>query len=195
VLVRAIHLAAEEHVHAARAALRAIPDSEIRNWCVEHGQMSGIFRHRALGRPASSGVAGTGARQPTGAIAAQVLRRDCYHCRYCALAVIPQKVLVAFSQAVGSDVFPLGRTNASRHSTAILFWAQVDHVLPYQQGGTSDPENLVTSCWACNYGKDRFTVGQLGIADPRDRTPIASDWDGLTFRLPKLTAVGRRAFL
>jgi len=30
---------------------------------------------------------------------------------------------------------------------------EVDHVVAFADGGTDDPENLVTSCYACNRGK------------------------------------------
>ena len=30
---------------------------------------------------------------------------------------------------------------------------EVDHVVPRSRGGTSQDDNLVTSCWACNNGK------------------------------------------
>lgn len=35
-----------------------------------------------------------------------------------------------------------------------------DHVIPLSQGGTSDPDNLVTACRACNCGKSGRTVEQ-----------------------------------
>ena len=31
---------------------------------------------------------------------------------------------------------------------------EVDHKLPLVDGGTDDPSNLATSCWACNRGKN-----------------------------------------
>lgn len=31
---------------------------------------------------------------------------------------------------------------------------EVDHVVPVVEGGTDDLSNLITSCWACNQGKE-----------------------------------------
>lgn len=31
---------------------------------------------------------------------------------------------------------------------------EVDHIVPVVEGGTDDPSNLVTSCYACNRGKE-----------------------------------------
>lgn len=47
---------------------------------------------------------------------------------------------------------------------------ECDHVVPVCEGGSSDPINLVTSCWDCNRGKagvplDHFLTGE----DPHDR--------------------------
>ena len=84
----------------------------------------------------------------------------------------------------------------NRHSNpeagALLSWAQVDHVVPWNVGGTTDPSNLVTSCWACNYGKHNFTLDQIRVADPRLRMPSVKSegswylWDGLMSLLPSL---------
>lgn len=30
---------------------------------------------------------------------------------------------------------------------------QIDHIMPRARGGTDDPDNLATACWACNNGK------------------------------------------
>ncbi|MEM7642019.1 MAG: hypothetical protein AAF366_05775, partial [Pseudomonadota bacterium] len=46
-------------------------------------------------------------------------------------------------------------------------------------GGRSSLENVVVSCALCNFGKDRFTLKQLDIEDPRIRAPVPSEFDGL----------------
>lgn len=33
---------------------------------------------------------------------------------------------------------------------------EVDHKIEVSNGGTDDPENLITSCWACNRGKEHL---------------------------------------
>lgn len=67
-----------------------------------------------------------------------------------------------------------------RHSTqAFKPWAQYDHVLPHAYGGTNDLDNLAVSCAACNFGKMSYRLEELGLADPRERPSIQSQWDGL----------------
>ena len=35
---------------------------------------------------------------------------------------------------------------------------QLDHIIPHSQGGSDDPDNLITACQACNIGKGAKTV-------------------------------------
>jgi hypothetical protein len=181
-----IRLAAQGNVEESKRLLALIPSDEIREWGVEHGQLSGRFRNNVLRLPAPEAEPATGTRTASPALRARVLARDRYHCRYCGVRVIPREVLVAYGSIVGQEVFGTERANAARHGAALVSWAEVDHVVPYQQGGPTTEDNLVTSCWACNYGKDRYTVHQLGISDPRERAPVDSDWDGLWPLLPRL---------
>ncbi|MEI6536720.1 MAG: DUF6508 domain-containing protein, partial [Verrucomicrobiaceae bacterium] len=37
----------------------------------------------------------------------------------------------------------------------------------------------VVSCAVCNFGKDKHTLRQLDLIDPRDRPPVPTDFDGL----------------
>lgn len=186
-LVPLIRAVSKGRAMEVRPLLAGFDDAVLREWGVEHGQMSGIHRHRALGKPlASANVSAGGPRNPSPSLARAVFERDRYHCRYCELPVIPREVFVAFSRAVGSDVFPVGRANNATHGLALLGWAQLDHVTPFKQGGATTLDNIVTSCWACNYGKDRFTIGQIGIDDPRDYPVIQAEWDGLAPLLSSL---------
>jgi hypothetical protein len=56
---------------------------------------------------------------------------------------------------------------------------QFDHVLPHSHGGRSSLDNVVISCALCNYGKDKYTLRQLDVTDPRLTPPVACEWDGL----------------
>lgn len=97
----------------------------------------------------------------------------------------------AFMGVVGQEAFAAtGSTNASRHGAVLTFRANVDHVLPWQRGGWTHLENLVSACWPCNYGKDRYTLDELGLDDPRLRAPVLSDgWDGLSCLRDRLLQV------
>jgi 5-methylcytosine-specific restriction endonuclease McrA len=98
-------------------------------------------------------------------------------------------LFVAFGSVVGKDRFPTERENARRHGARLAFGAQVDHVTPFNLGGETTLENLVASCWSCNYGKARYHIDQIAIADPRERAPSSEAWDGFVPLLAQLRAV------
>lgn len=53
-------------------------------------------------------------------------------------------------------------------------------MLPHSVGGTNELENIVTACWPCNFGRGGDTIEELGLIDPRSRTPVLDGWNGLT---------------
>ncbi len=55
----------------------------------------------------------------------------------------------------------------------------LDHVIPYARGGGNGPDNLVTACWPCNFGRGSYSLEEVGLADPRGRPPVLDGWDGL----------------
>lgn len=143
--------AADGEIGSARRLLEKFPSVAVQAWCIEHGQTSGVVRHRALGRPAAPPAApGEGTRNPPAVLKREVYVRDNFHCRFCGLPVIPPKVLKAFGAVMGDQSFPVGRTNLERHGAALAFRGAVDHVVAWSLGGATSLENLVTACWACN---------------------------------------------
>lgn len=50
-------------------------------------------------------------------------------------------------------------------------------------------ENLVSSCATCNYGKDGYTIEQLGIEDPLAHKPANGNWSGLTDKIVQLKQI------
>ena len=122
---------------------------------------------------------------------AEVLRRDGFRCRYCQRPVLSRQVLKAFHAVVGNDAFQMSTTNATTHGAALAFRAVADHVIPRTRGGNTTPENLVTACYPCNFGKAEYTLKELRIETPRP--PKLSAWDGLESLLPTLRGVAHRA--
>lgn len=108
-----------------------------------------------------------------------VLARDGYKCRYCGLPVVHADIRKIAQRLYPDDVPWNPRVAAQQHSGFQITWLQFDHVEPHSHGGRSSVENVVITCALCNFGKDRFTLRQLDIEDPRKREPIKSDFDGL----------------
>lgn len=108
-----------------------------------------------------------------------VLERDGYRCRYCGLPVVHADIRKIAHQLYPAEVPWNSRVSKQQHSGFQVTWLQFDHVVPHSHGGRSSLENVVVSCALCNFGKDRFTLKQLNIEDPRMRGPVPSEFDGL----------------
>ena len=61
--------------------------------------------------------------------------------------------------------------------------------MPHSLGGRTEVENLVTSCYSCNFGKDEYKLDQLKIENPFLRHPKDDGWRGLTEFLPVLKVI------
>ncbi len=169
------------------SALGSIRNNELNWWLHEHGQMSGIHRNRilAIEEPPYSGPID---KRPLNKVEETVFSRDNYRCRYCGVRVLSKQALKAVESAAGKGTFLCSSNSKNDHGIVVVFKAVADHVVPTRCGGRIDPDNLVTSCQACNYGKWHFTLRQLGIADPRERQPMRSSWDGLRSRAAQIVS-------
>jgi 5-methylcytosine-specific restriction endonuclease McrA len=178
--VDAVHAAAGGNRAASLEALARIRSDDLRNWYVEHGQNSGLFRYRGLGkRPAEHPSAPCDQTRLSKAIEAAVLRRDGHRCRYCGRRIVTEQLFDAFERAVAQKHFRARGSNQQRHGVVLAFRACADHVVHWRHGGPTSMDNLVTACWPCNFGKYHYSLGQLGLDDPRGRPPVVTHWDGL----------------
>lgn len=109
----------------------------------------------------------------------EVLIRDGYRCRYCGLRVVSADIR-KIAHRIYPDAVPWNARDLRRqHAGFAAAWLQYDHVVPHSHGGRSDADNVVVACALCNFAKDRFTLKQLDLEDPRRFEPAATDWDGL----------------
>jgi 5-methylcytosine-specific restriction endonuclease McrA len=162
-----------------------IRTAEITEWYIEHGQMSGRHRKLQLNIPPPETI-DIDLRDPIRSPAKlqkQVFERDSYHCRYCGGKLISQEFLKTSIKRLNSPLFSRGETNLNTHGIIHLTWPVADHVIPWNKGGRTSLDNLVSSCAPCNYGKDGYTIEQLGLIDPLTRPAKISDWDGLNTKI------------
>jgi 5-methylcytosine-specific restriction endonuclease McrA len=115
---------------------------------------------------------------PNKAGLAALIERDGFHCRFCGIPVVRAEVRTAMHRAY-PDALPWGSSNASQHAGFQALWLTYDHIVPHSRGGTSDIDNMVVACQPCNCGRTELTLGECNVADPRDREPVRSLWDGL----------------
>jgi 5-methylcytosine-specific restriction endonuclease McrA len=176
----------------ALIALEETNHRAVGEFFIEHGQQSAYYRVQnrnevdAINRLAK---AENDSPRLVPSTEKKVFERDCFRCRYCGLRIIAKEVFAEYSRIVGSENFSIERENSKRNGLTLGLRGVADHVEPYASGGETSLENLVTSCYSCNFGKAGYTLEQLGIEDPRLRPPVQDDWRGLTEFLPSLKRI------
>lgn len=135
--------------------------------------------HRQTKLPVYARVpARSGRGTPTTRDAKQVLTRDGFRCRFCGTRVIVSEARKAFIKAL-PEVVRWDGTNKGSHSGLAVLAASIDHLVPFQRGGSNDLDNLVTTCNPCQYGRVHYLLNEEDLEDPRKYPPIIDRWDGL----------------
>ncbi len=65
------------------------------------------------------------------------------------------------------------------HAAFHALTATLDHVVPHADGGGNDADNIVTTCWPCNFGRGGYSLAEFGLIDPRLHPAVVNAWDGL----------------
>ena len=117
-------------------------------------------------------------RMPTSDAKHDLHVRYGYHCVFCGIPLIRKEIRERIRKSYPHTRL-WGKTTVEQHAAFQAMWAQYDHVLPHARGGNNDPENIVITCAPCNFGREDFTLEEVGLIDPRIREPIRSTWDGL----------------
>lgn len=134
----------------------------------------------------------TGFRMPSQSIQRAIMTRDGHRCRFCETKVIALGVRSALSRAFPGAVPWPEKPDHEKHGAFLALNATIDHLLPHSRGGNNEPDNLVTTCWPCNFAREDLLLHELGIADPRQFAPIVDDWDGLSRLLSRRRAANPR---
>lgn len=117
-------------------------------------------------------------RMPCAAEKRALHERDGFHCRFCGIPLIRPEVRNRIRKYYPTAL-RWGRTNAEKHAAFQTMAASYDHILPYSKGGNNDLENLVVVCAPCNCARFNRALEEVGLIDPRSRSPVKSTWDGL----------------
>jgi len=119
-----------------------------------------------------------------------LVARDGHHCRLCGIPLVRAEVRKTFAQHYPEAVAWTDNQAGLQHRGLQVLWLQYDHIIVHSRGGETTMDNLVVTCPACNYGRDRFMMAEVGLRDPRlhIRSPDWDgwrDWDGLERILPE----------
>lgn len=125
-------------------------------------------------------------RMPNSTVQNEIFGNDGWHCRFCG-----SKVVCSNARDILIGLYP-NETHWSKewrncHPALYAMTASLDHVLPHSRGGKNDISNFITACYCCQFGRGALTLEEAELLDPRDKEPIASEWDGLT-RLNRIAA-------
>jgi hypothetical protein len=151
-----------------RALLRPLDQQPLQDWFHDHAQNAARFRAMAFCGEAVLPVpeAERDRKYPLAAMGREIFLRDNGACRYCGMRVHLRQDLRRVSVLVGNELFAMGSTNRTRAGAMIVARASADHVVPVTHGGRTTPENLVTACWPCQFGKSSYPPEQLGMRSP-----------------------------
>lgn len=124
------------------------------------------------------GLVAVKSRMPSARAQLELFERDGWRCRFCTCRVVSKDARKAIDRVL-PGVINWPSRNIGRHAAFFALEASADHLLPYKRGGTNDASNVVCACQCCQYGRNNWTIEEVGISDPFLRPPIVDGWDGL----------------
>ncbi|WP_137725903.1 HNH endonuclease [Prescottella subtropica] len=177
-----VDLLVTQQIPQARAAAAALDLDAI--GAVRRSRLAAVADHQT---PADAAVTGRAARRtvPT-RVKSGIFDRDRWTCRICGAHTLDLRVTRRISELIPLE-FPHHR-NWKFEATHLLYWthtASLEHVVPLARGGRDTPDNMVTTCYACNDARRHFLLDEIGWT----LRPVPhTDWQGLTDRLDALDA-------
>ena len=123
-------------------------------------------------------------RHATLAMKKALIARDGHFCRLCSIPLVRVTARKILNQQYPEAARWTGPRKEQQHRGLQVMWLQYDHVVVHSRGGETSMDNLVVTCAACNFGRDRYMMAEVGLRDPRlhPRSPVWSgwrEWDGL----------------
>lgn len=116
-------------------------------------------------------------RDPKPEMKRALVERDGFHCRLCGIPVVRPEVRKILTKLYPEAARWTGRKATEQHRGLQVLWLQYDHVVVWSRGGETTMENLVVTCPACNFGRDKYMMSEVGLRDPRTH-PRAPYWEG-----------------
>ena len=118
-------------------------------------------------------------RMPPVSVELSIFERDRWRCRFCGVPVVAKKAIRLMNQRFPEAVRWRNSSKHDMHAGLRALCSSLDHLLPHSRGGTNEPDNLVSACGPCQFGRNQWTLEEVGFTDPRGRPPVVDRWDGL----------------
>ncbi len=180
--VGAVEQAVNGNPDEGRRLLATIDHAPMVEWFDTFAQNAGGERMKLLGNIAERRGSG-GKRDMRVSRVRGIAERDGWRCGYCDIRVIEPRVLRKVDALLGGNVLRRlteKRSNRSYHGIWLVTALTLDHIEPLAENHDDSETNLVTCCWACNFGKYHYTLDELGLQRPRQGRGPRNDWRGLT---------------
>lgn len=113
-----------------------------------------------------------------------LIERDGFHCRLCGIPLVRSEVRKRLNQIYPDAVRWTSTRAKDQHRGLQVMWLQYDHVVVHSRGGPTTMDNLIVTCAACNFGRDKYMMSEVGLRNPQThpRHPTWKGhqvWDGL----------------
>lgn len=118
-------------------------------------------------------------RMPSATAQKALFARDGYRCRFCGLKVVLRAAVKRLDLEFPAAIRWSG-PQSQQHPAFRASCASADHLVPHSRGGSNEPDNLVTACGPCQFGRNQWLISEVGLNDPRSRPPVIDGWDGLS---------------
>jgi len=164
-------------------ARRLIVEADIQDLGVFGRKMMGstipeIHQYRDIpGAPSEN--SGHGQRMPTKKFEYGIFARDNWSCRFCGVRGVDPRARKVITSLFPDETRWAGK-DKDKHHAFLALSLSLDHILPYSRGGDNTDSNLLAACYPCQFGRNNWTLEEVGLNDPRMREPVNSGWDGLT---------------
>ncbi len=128
-------------------------------------------------------------RMPNIGMKRRLIARDGHHCRFCGIPVIRAEIRKELCKRYPIEARWTSTKETDQHRGLQVLWLQYDHIEVHSRGGKTNLDNLVIACVACNFGRDRFTLEEMEMRDPRNELKLPSwegrfQWNGLESLFP-----------
>lgn len=165
----------------ARELVLKVDGESMKRWYIDVALKSGDWRAEHLGTKDVEEKPATPREGPSKSQLDELFNSDNWRCGYCGIRIGGRREhFEKFAQAIDLPELVAGNTDETRHGIRLLLQASHDHIRPLNQGGSNNQDNLVTSCWSCQFGKGRHSLDAMAMKAPiRGKWGPYKNWTGL----------------